>query len=145
MKSVLIKLSFLLFLIQIPVVTAQAVIGKWYSIDPVGEKETIIELYKKEGKLFGKIVALLQEEDKDKICKKCPEQFRDKPLLGLEILRNFESEDNVWTNGVILVPKNGKEYKCHISIDSQERLIIRGYVGFYLLGRSTFWHRVKES
>ncbi|MGI9532840.1 hypothetical protein [Lutimonas sp.] len=39
MKSVLNKLSFLLFLIQIPVVSAQAMMGKWYGIDPVGEKE----------------------------------------------------------------------------------------------------------
>lgn len=145
MKSSLIKFSLLLFLIQSPALSGQAVIGKWYSIDPDGEKETIIELYKREGKLFGKIVALLQEEDKEKTCKKCPEEFKGKPLLGLEILRNFEFEDEVWTKGVILVPKNGREYKCNISIDAKEKLVIRGYVGFSLLGRSTYWHRVEES
>lgn len=145
MKRFFLQFSLLLFLIQSSALSAQEVIGKWYSIDPEGEKETIIELYKKDGKLFGKIIALLQEEDRTKICKKCPEEFKGKPLLGLEILRNFEYENDLWTNGVILVPKNGREYRCNISIDTDKRLVIRGYVGFSILGRSTYWHRVEES
>lgn len=145
MKSFLIKFILLFVFFQSPGISAQKVTGKWYSIDPDGQKETIIELYKKEGKLFGKIVALLQEEDRQKTCRKCPEQYKDLPLLGLEILRDFQFEDDSWTNGVILVPKNGREYKCNISLDEDKRLVIRGYVGFSLLGRSTYWYRVEKS
>ena len=122
---------------------AQSVEGKWYSLDPDDQKETIIELYKKNDKLFGKVIALLQDEDKHKTCSKCPQQFKDKPILGLEILRDFTLEDDRWTNGVILIPKNGKEYQCNISIDNEGRLVIRGYIGFSLLGRSTYWYRVE--
>lgn len=122
----------------------QSIEGKWYSLDPDDQKETIIELYKKNDKLFGKVIALLQDEDKHKTCKKCPDQFKDKPILGLEILRDFTYEDQLWTNGIILIPKNGKEYQCNISIDDKGRLVIRGYIGFSLLGRSTYWYRVES-
>lgn len=137
---------FFLTLLTCPsnAVSAQTIVGKWHSVDPDDQKETTIELYLKEGKLFGKIVALLQDEDKNKTCRKCPNEFKDKPLLGLEILRGFSLENNIWTKGVILVPKTGKEYKCNISIDDKQRLVIRGYIGFSLLGRSTYWYRAKE-
>lgn len=125
-------------------VSAQSVIGKWYSVDPDDQKETIIELYLKEGKLFGKVVALLQDEDKNKTCNKCPGEFKGKPLLGMEILQGFSFENNIWTKGVILVPKTGREYKCNISIDDKQRLVIRGYIGFSLFGRSTYWYRADK-
>lgn len=121
----------------------QSVEGRWYSLDPDDQKETIIELYKKNDKLYGKVIALLQDEDKHKTCRKCPDGYKDKPILGLEILRDFTLEDDLWTNGVILIPKNGKEYQCNISVDDNGRLVIRGYIGFSLLGRSTYWYRVE--
>ena len=144
MKAYFLFFFFTLLTWQLSVVSAQTVVGKWYSLDPEDQKETIIELYVKEGKLFGKIVALLQNEDKNKTCHKCPKEFKDKPLLGLEILRGFSLEDNIWTKGVILVPKTGREYKCNISIDDKQRLVIRGYIGFSLLGRSTYWYRAEK-
>lgn len=140
--------SFKQFIVLLALLTigfpvfGQSVVGKWYSLDPNNEKETIIELYQKEDKLYGKVVALLQEEDRKKTCKKCPNEFKDKPLLGLEILKDFTYENNLWTNGTILVPKTGKEYSCHISLDKDGALVIRGFVGFSLLGRSTYWYRV---
>ena len=138
---------FILFFISMATAFSgygQSILGKWYSLDPNDEKETIIELYQKEDKVFGKVIALLQEEDRQKTCKKCPNEFKNKPLLGLEILRNFTFENELWTNGTILVPKTGKEYSCHISLDKDGTLVIRGFVGFSLLGRSTYWYRVES-
>ena len=57
-------------------------------------------------------------------------------------MRDFRREDGLWTNGVILVPKTGREYKCNISLNAQEKLVISGYIGFSLLGRSTYWNSV---
>ena len=122
---------------------SQSVLGKWYSIDDNDQEECIINLYMVNGRLHGKVVELLQEEDRKKICKKCPGEKKDQPLLGLEILSNFQEDDGVWTGGRILVPKTGKAYKCNISIDENDQLIIRGYVGISILGRSTFWQRVE--
>lgn len=123
---------------------AQSVCGKWYSIDNDGQKETIVELYKKEGKLFGKIVALLQEDDKLKTCKKCPGEFKGKSLLGLEILRGFTGQGKHWTDGSILVPKTGRQYKCNIDLEETGKLVIRGYLGISLFGRSTYWYPAEE-
>ena len=123
---------------------AQSIAGRWYSLDPNDEKETIIELYEKNTKLYGKVVALLQEEDRSKTCRKCPGKFKDQPLLGLEILSDFSGEGDHWTDGTILVPKTGRHYKCNITMDREGRLEIRGYVGISILGRSTYWYRAEE-
>mgnify|MGYP006192089521 CR=1 FL=1 len=39
-------------------------------------------------------------------------------------------------------PKNGKLYKCALSLESKDKLKVRGYIGFSLLGRTQYWHRV---
>lgn len=123
---------------------SQSVIGQWVSLDDNNHEECIIQLYMKNNKLHGKVIELLQEEDRGKICSKCPGKKKDQPLLGLEILSGFEEEDGLWTGGRILVPKTGKAYRCNISIDENGQLIIRGYVGISLLGKSTYWQRVES-
>ena len=142
-KTIYLLIFCCLFFCHIDI-SAQTVEGKWYSLDPDDQKETIIELYRKDDKLYGKVIALLQDEDRKKTCRKCPDLYKDKPILGLEILRDFTYEDDLWTNGVILIPKTGKEYQCNISVDDTGRLVIRGYIGFSLLGRSTYWYPVES-
>jgi hypothetical protein len=121
---------------------SQDILGKWYSIDPNNEKETIIELYIKDDKLFGRIDSLLQKEDQIKVCKKCTGENKNKPLTNMVILKDFIKENEIWTKGKILIPKTGKKYDCNIYLENQNRLIIRGYIGFSIFGRSTNWFRV---
>ena len=39
-------------------------------------------------------------------------------------------------------PKTGKTYKCNITRDG-DKLNVRGYVGFALIGRTQTWQAVK--
>lgn len=126
-------------------IEAQGVLGKWHSIDPdTGAKESVIEIYKTGDKIYGKIIQILKEEDRDKTCIECTGKDKDQPIQGLVIVRGLSKEGDEWTGGKILDPKNGKLYKCYVTLDGNDKLKLRGYIGFSLIGRTEYWYRVKE-
>lgn len=120
-----------------------AILGKW--INSTGEAH--VEIFKTGAKYNGKIVWLKTLKDEKGIVKtdlKNPEQsLRSKPILGMEILRNFVYENGKWTDGKIYDPKSGKTYSCNMNIKDNGDLNMRGYIGVSLLGRSEVWKRVK--
>jgi uncharacterized protein (DUF2147 family) len=69
--------------------------------------------------------------------------LRARTVEGLEILRGLEASanSNVWDGGTIYDPANGKTYWCRLTVEG-DRLLLRGYVGVPLLGRTTTWFRV---
>ncbi|MCX2575277.1 DUF2147 domain-containing protein [Pedobacter sandarakinus] len=119
-----------------------AIVGKW--LNPSGEGQ--IEIYKKGDKYFGKL-AWIKEPNingKPKLDVQNPSaSLKSRPLLNLEILKNFVYEDGKWTDGTIYDPKSGKTYSCNMSLKGNDMLNIRGYVGISLLGRSETFKRVK--
>ena len=63
---------------------------------------------------------------------------------SLVILRDFTyASGNLWENGHIYDPKNGKDYKCKMTLTSPDALDVRGFIGFSLLGRTEHWTKVK--
>jgi len=63
-------------------------------------------------------------------------------LLGQTILRGMSYEGGgKWSGGTIYDPDSGRTYKCHLERLDQDRLQVRGYIGFALLGRSQLWTR----
>lgn len=124
--------------------TAQDVIGKWKTMDDdTGEAKSIVEIYKEDGKIYGKVVDILNPSKKNATCDKCPDEAKGKPIMGLVILKNLRKDGDEYSGGTILDPNNGKVYKCLIALENADKLKVRGYVGFSLLGRSQYWHRVK--
>jgi uncharacterized protein (DUF2147 family) len=70
--------------------------------------------------------------------------LRPRAVEGLEILHGLEraaDDENVWEGGTIYDPGNGKTYWCRLTLDG-DRLLLRGYVGVPLFGRTTTWIRV---
>ncbi len=140
------KISFIvLFTLMSFAALAQnkdAILGKW--INSAGEAH--INITKRGGKYFGKIVWLKEPKDEKGNVKtdlKNPVVgLRSKPILGLEILRNFIFEEGRWTDGKIYDPKSGKTYSCNMSMKGRDILNMRGYVGISLIGRSETWKRV---
>jgi len=143
MKQTMYVLILLTFIS--PSIEAQGVLGKWHSIDPdTGAKESVIEIYTTGDKIYGKIIEILKEEDKDKTCIECTGKDKDQPIQGLVIVRGLSKEGDEWTGGKILDPKNGKLYKCYVTLDGDDKLKLRGYIGFSLIGRTEYWYRVEE-
>ena len=114
--------------------------GKWISIDDeTGKEKSEITLYIEGGKLYGRIDALLLDEDKGKTCQACKGKEKGKPIVGLVIVQGLKKDGDDWVDGTILDPANGKRYSCNISIDKNKNLNVRGYLGFSLLGRTQVW------
>lgn len=122
---------------------SQSVVGKWKTIDDAtGEAKSIVEVFSKSGKIYAKVVDILDTATKNNLCKQCSGEDKNKPILGLIIIKGLSKDGSEYNSGEILDPKNGKLYKCALSLESKDKLKVRGYIGFSLLGRTQYWHRV---
>jgi uncharacterized protein (DUF2147 family) len=66
------------------------------------------------------------------------------PLMGLQIMEGFQfSGDNLWKNGKIYDPDNGKTYGSKATLVSHDQLDLRGYIGISLIGRTEKWTRAQ--
>ena len=140
-------LSFILFLFTVCAAWAQAdIIGKWKTIDDeTNQPKSIVEIFEKDGKIYGKIVKLFLKEGDNPhpTCDKCDDDDdrKDQPTLGMEIIRGLQPHKGKYSFGKILDPKKGKEYKCSIWLEDDKTLNVQG--SFLFISRTQTWHRVE--
>jgi len=53
----------------------------------------------------------------------------------------MQLDEESWEEGTILDPKSGKVYDCSLSLEDENTLKVRGYLGFSILGRTQTWRR----
>ena len=112
---------------------SQSILGKWKTIDDeTDEPKSIVEIFERNGKVYGRIIKLYRrsDEDQDPICDKCDEddlRFKSK-VIGMEILKGMMKDSNEYSGGEILDPNNGKVYRCKIWLEGKD-LKLRGYLG----------------
>ena len=141
MKKAFLTLVLLTITISI---NAQTIFGKWHSTnEDTGEVDSVIEVYKKDGKAFAKVLEIKNPDRKNAVCNLCEGKNKNKPILGLNILTGLEKDDDEWSGGKILDPRNGKVYKCYIKLEKPNKLKIRGYIGFALIGKTAYWTRAE--
>lgn len=139
------SLLILLFVLSVQVFAQKKddILGKW--LNPSGEGQ--IEIYKRGDKFFGKLAWIKEPNDekgKPKTDEKNPnESLRNKPVLNLEILKNFVFDDGKWIDGTIYDPKSGKTYSCKLTLKDANQLSVRGFIGVSLIGRTEVFKRVK--
>ena len=125
-------------------VRLNSVAGDWNTIDDkTGKQRSIIQLWESHGVTYGRIEKIFKQPGDTGICSTCPGQFRNKPILGLTIIWGLEKTgEHVWSEGVILDPHNGKEYRLMLTLANDGRsLRARGYIGFSVFGRTQTWYR----
>lgn len=132
---------FSLMIIFSTVLFAQrnSVLGQWKTVDDnTGRIRSVVEIYEKEGKIYGKIVKLFREphEVQDPVCKACTDHRKDKKVVGMEIITGLAKDGDEYSDGVILDPENGKSYSCKIWVEDG-KLKVRGYIAF--LYRTQTW------
>ncbi|WKB54657.1 DUF2147 domain-containing protein [Eleftheria terrae] len=124
-------------------------VGLWKTIDDGTKKEkSLVRITESAGVLSGKVEKILDPEAKaDAVCEKCSDERKDKPVVGLTIIRNVKKnadDAQLWDGGDILDPNNGKVYKVRLKpADGGQKLEVRGYIGAPLLGRTQVWQRVE--
>lgn len=124
---------FALLLAPSLAVAADSPVGTWKTIDDkTGKALSEIQIYEQDSKLFGKIVALSEPNGphgNPKICIKCPGADKDKPILGLVIIRDLAQSGTSY-KGSIMDPEDGKIYKAELWVEDG-KLRVRGYLGFF--------------
>ena len=123
---------------------AQDVVGIWKTIDDnTGEAKSHIEIFKKDGKVYGKIIKILNPEARDRVCSEGEGEDKNIKILGMNIIKGLERDGNEYSGGTITDPENGKIYKSKIWLteDNPNRLKVRGYVAF--LYRTQEWIRLE--
>jgi uncharacterized protein (DUF2147 family) len=160
MKCLVTLVPAVLFLVAIPVAAddGDAILGLWATDPEGGGGEAHVEVTMQEGAYQGKIVRLAEPvygpddpggaEGQPKTDTNNPDpDRRDDPVVGLPILKDFVYKgEGIWHKGTIYDPDNGKTYKCKVSFgDDDKTLKVRGFIGFSMIGRTTYWTRVEET
>lgn len=140
MNSKSIFTTLLLLTLFVSTSFAQSALGVWKTIDDeTGEEKSQVEIYEKNGKVYGKIIKLL-EADSD-ICTTCSGDRKNKPLVGMEIMWGMKKSGKTWKGGKIFSPQKDKTYSCKIWLDDANTLKVRGYIAMFY--RTQTWHRIK--
>ena len=141
------SIVFILVVLMYVQTSAQGILGKWktYDVFDSSVAESIVEIYTIDNELYVKIVEILQDEHINDLCTKCSGIQKNKPILGIVILRGAVLKDGIWQGSKMLNAKNGKEYGCHISLVAPDLLKIRGFIGYPIFGKTLFWTRVKQN
>ena len=146
MKTLIATLS-----LALAAVAAQAQmtpVGLWKTIDDDGKTEkSLVRITDSGGVVSGKIEKLFDAAKQDSKCDKCTDERKDKPVLGMTIIRNVKAhaeDKDLWEGGDILDQNNGKNYRVRIKpVDGGKKLEVRGYIGAPILGRTQTWVRVE--
>jgi len=145
MKQILFTFALLISISVTCNAQVDKIVGKWKTIDDKdGSAKSIVSIYKAtNGQYYGKIEKMFK--DSEKLCVECQGANKNKLILGMVIINNLVEKDGKLTGGTILDPKNGKVYKCNISLESgNDKLNVRGSLdksGW--IGRSQTWLRAK--
>lgn len=140
------NLVLMLALLFSGALAAQSPVGTWKTIDDkTGQPKSEVQIYVQNGKYYGKVTKFLRPgADPNRKCTSCTGALKDKPILGMVIVRDLAPSGKEWTKGTILDPESGTEYGCTIWFEAgkPDELKVRGYhwTGLY---RTQTWHRVK--
>jgi len=139
------SIFFFLLLMEFGV-AQKTVFGKWKTIDDRnGVEKAIIDVYEKDGLMYGKVLEILEEGKKDAVCVKCDDERKDKPVLGMEIISAAKkSDENEYKGKTLFDPEQAMTFRCKIWLDEddEDKLKVRGYLAF--IYRTQTWIRVKE-
>jgi uncharacterized protein (DUF2147 family) len=118
-------------------------VGIWKTFDDkTGKPRAIVRIYEQDGRLFGRIEQSFTPGGEHRVCVPCTDERKNQPIVGLLIIRNIKRDGNEYSGGDILDPESGSVYRCKMHLEQDgARLILRGYIGFSLLGRSQTWQR----
>jgi uncharacterized protein (DUF2147 family) len=131
----------------LPALAQSTPAGVWKTIDDSTKNEkSLVRIVEQNGVYNGKVEKIIDPDaPKDAVCKDCSDDRKDKPILGMTIIRNVHAnadDKTTFDGGDILDPNNGKVYRVRLRpFDDGRKLEVRGYLGpFY---RNQTWLRVE--
>jgi uncharacterized protein (DUF2147 family) len=119
--------------------------GLWQPLDSAGKPQGLIRIFEANGRYYGRTEPSSPTDDRNARCTRCTGDRHNQPIIGLVLLRHLKPEKGAYVGGDILDPDTGRVYSCSLRLtDGGRELIMRGFLGISLLGRSQTWRRVAD-
>jgi uncharacterized protein (DUF2147 family) len=140
-----IKLIPLMGLLSCTAALAQmSPVGLWQSIDDkTGQPKAEIRITASSAGVLAGVIEKGLVPPVEPNCTQCSDDRKDKPKLGMEVIRGAKKAEgkDVWEDGKILDPDNGKNYTLRLTpIDGGKKLEVRASIGPF--GRTQTWNRI---
>ena len=141
MKSITLLFGLLFSLTTLA--QSDAIFGEWYT----AEKDAIVTIFADGNTVSGKTTWMEEPNDSKgnpKLDKENPdENLRSRKRMGLKIMQDFVYKgDNVWEDGKIYKPSNGKTYGGTATLVSKNTLELEGYlISLPFIGKTSTWTR----
>ena len=124
---------------------AHAYLGDWTVMDEEsGEAQAVVRIQEVRGRVEGRIVEVLPTEEYPEPnfrCDDCAGEYEGADLREIRLIRDMEWDGARLSGGRIVDPKKDRAYRLLMTLDGQDRLRVRGYLGVKALGRTQVWHR----
>ena len=113
----------------------------------MGKKESLVAIYEYQGKYFGRIIGVYDEQGKltdnlDHPVSRAPAVQNHPYYAGLDLLWDFEKEGSLYKNGKIIDPEKGRIYNAEMW-RKDDKLVLRGKV--WIFGGNVIWDPATES
>ncbi len=123
-----------------------SVTGTWQQFDEdTGALQALVTITEHGGVVEGVVTKLfpIPGEPANPVCADCKGAKKDRPVLGMKVIERMKrASDGSYDGGVITDPESGTEYRCHLSLSEDGKLLeVRGFVGVSLFGRTQEWKR----
>jgi uncharacterized protein (DUF2147 family) len=120
-------------------------VGVWKTLsDKNGEVESLVRIVEVNGEVQGRVERIFSPPapSANPLCEECKGELKNKPIVGMIIMKGLRRSGAEYTGGEILDPDEGETYQCTIRvIDGGAKLEVRGYIGISLFGRTQTWVR----
>ena len=142
MKSCALLLA-LLGPMSLPAADPASPVGRWNTYDDhTGALHGLVEITEEQGVLQGRILKSYDPKKPNPTCELCDGERKGRPVLGMVFLWGLSRRGDEYKGGQILDPDNGKIYSAKLKLgDGGRKLLVRGFIGLSLLGRTQTWVR----
>ena len=138
----MIEILIALLLMGAPAPAPESPFGKWKTIDAkTGKARSEVEVYEQGGKLFGKITSIPELTGRSgtpKVCTTCTDADKDKPIVGLVILKDLVLSGDRYQGGTITDPEDGTMYKAEVWTEEGTLKVRRSFGKF---SRTQTWRK----
>lgn len=142
MRTLVLFFSCLFFSASI---SAQLSADRLVGIYLTDEKNAKVEIYKKNGKYYGKICWLktpYSPDGKPFLDKNNPNKaLRNRPIMGLIFLSDFVYSNGEWINGKMYAPKEGMNVNGRLKFLSNNELEVKA--SYLMISAKRIWTKIK--
>ncbi len=142
LRSRLLPAVILMMAMRTALAAAPSPVGTWRTFNDAGVETGAVTIQDDGGVLSGRVSAIRDPAKAKGLCQNCPGDRKDQPALGLQIIRGVTPDGPQWGGGEILDPETGRVYRVKMRVeDGGTKLVLRGFIGISLFGRSQTWVR----